>query len=82
MAVSAGHRQGLTLLITPGRQKKASIYIPAARTVRRVHSPGTGLGRLRQYKTKFEPAWEDRFLVYDRSLFALPRISLAMTRSL
>jgi phosphatidylglycerol lysyltransferase len=41
-----------------------------------------GLGRLRQYKNKFEPAWEDRFLVYDSGLFALPRISLAMTRSL
>ena len=41
-----------------------------------------GLGRLRQYKNKFEPAWEDRFLVYDGGLFALPRISLAMTRSL
>jgi phosphatidylglycerol lysyltransferase len=41
-----------------------------------------GLGRLRQYKSKFEPAWEDRFLVYDRGLLALPRIGLAMTRSL
>ena len=41
-----------------------------------------GLGRLRQYKSKFEPAWEDRFLVYDRSLFALPRIGRAMARSL
>ena len=41
-----------------------------------------GLGRLRQYKSKFEPAWESRFLVYDRGLFALPRIGLAMTRSL
>lgn len=41
-----------------------------------------GLGRLRQYKEKFEPAWEERFLVYDRGLFALPRISLAMTRCL
>lgn len=41
-----------------------------------------GLGRLRQYKEKFEPAWEDRFLVYDRGLFALPRIGRAMSRSL
>ena len=41
-----------------------------------------GLGRLWQYKNKFEPAWEDRFLVYDSGLFALPRICLAMTRSL
>jgi phosphatidylglycerol lysyltransferase len=41
-----------------------------------------GLGRLRQYKNKFEPAWEDRFLVHDSGLLALPRISLAMTRSL
>jgi phosphatidylglycerol lysyltransferase len=41
-----------------------------------------GLARLQQYKSKFEPAWEDRFLVYDRGLFALPRIGLAMTRSL
>jgi phosphatidylglycerol lysyltransferase len=41
-----------------------------------------GLGRLRQYKEKFEPAWEDRFLVYDRGLLALPRIGLAMSRSL
>jgi len=41
-----------------------------------------GLGRLHQYKEKFEPAWEGRFLVYDAGLFALPRISLAMTRSL
>ena len=41
-----------------------------------------GLRRLRQYKDKFEPAWESRFLVYDSSLFALPRIGLAMTRSL
>ena len=41
-----------------------------------------GLGRLRQYKSKFEPIWEERFLVYDRSLFALPRISRAMGRSL
>ena len=41
-----------------------------------------GLGRLRQYKEKFEPVWEDRFLVYDRGLLALPRIGLAMSRSL
>ena len=41
-----------------------------------------GLGRLQQYKNKFEPAWEDRFLVYDGGLFALLRVSLAMTRSL
>jgi phosphatidylglycerol lysyltransferase len=41
-----------------------------------------GLGRLKQYKDKFEPAWEERFLVYDPSLLALPRIGLAMTRSL
>ena len=41
-----------------------------------------GLGRLRQYKNKFEPAWEDRFLVYDGGLFALPRIGLVMTRAL
>jgi phosphatidylglycerol lysyltransferase len=41
-----------------------------------------GLGRLKQYKDKFEPVWEDRFLVYDRSLLALPRIGLALTRSL
>jgi phosphatidylglycerol lysyltransferase len=40
-----------------------------------------GLGRLRQYKSKFEPAWEDRFLVYDRSLFALPRIGRAMAQT-
>jgi phosphatidylglycerol lysyltransferase len=41
-----------------------------------------GLGRLRQYKDKFDPAWEDRFLVYDGGLLALPRIGLAMSRSL
>ena len=41
-----------------------------------------GLGRLQHYKNKFEPAWEDRFLVYDGGLFALLRVSLAMTRSL
>jgi phosphatidylglycerol lysyltransferase len=41
-----------------------------------------GLARLQQYKDKFEPVWEDRFLVYDRSPFALPRIGLAMSRSL
>lgn len=33
-------------------------------------------------KDRFEPDWEDRFLVYDHSLLALPKIGLAMTRSL
>jgi len=41
-----------------------------------------GLARLHHYKDKFEPAWDDRFLAYDRGPLALLRIGRALTRSL
>ena len=35
---------------------------------------------LRFYKAKFEPDWEDRFLVYGVGPFALARVSVALAR--
>ena len=37
---------------------------------------------LRRYKSKFEPTWEDRFLVYDGGPVSLPKIGLAMARAM
>ncbi len=34
------------------------------------------------YKSKFEPTWEDRFLVYDGGPVSLPKIGLAMARAM
>jgi phosphatidylglycerol lysyltransferase len=35
---------------------------------------------LRYYKAKFEPDWEERFLVYGRGPLALARVGVALTR--
>ncbi len=35
---------------------------------------------LRAYKEKFEPEWEDRFLIYSGGSIALARVSFALTR--
>jgi phosphatidylglycerol lysyltransferase len=32
-----------------------------------------------QYKKKFEPSWDDRYLVYDGGPLSLPRVALAVT---
>jgi phosphatidylglycerol lysyltransferase len=42
-----------------------------------VHAKG-----VRQYKEKFDPNWEDRFLAYYRTPFSLTKIALALTRVL
>jgi len=42
-----------------------------------VHSKG-----LRQYKVKFEPAWENRFVAYQGGPFGLARMAIAITRVL
>jgi phosphatidylglycerol lysyltransferase len=42
-----------------------------------VHSKG-----LRQYKLKFEPYWEDRYVAYQGGKLALVKIALAITRAM
>jgi phosphatidylglycerol lysyltransferase len=42
-----------------------------------IHSKG-----VRQYKEKFEPEWEDRYLAYSGSILAVARIALALIRIL
>jgi phosphatidylglycerol lysyltransferase len=42
-----------------------------------VHAKG-----VRQYKEKFEPTWEDRYLAYYRTPLSLTKIALALTRVL
>jgi phosphatidylglycerol lysyltransferase len=37
---------------------------------------------LRNYKVKFEPSWEDRYIVYQGGPIGLVRIALAINRSL
>ena len=37
---------------------------------------------LKQYKLKFEPVWQDRYLLYDGGPLVLPRIALAIVRAL
>ena len=36
---------------------------------------------LRQYKSKFSPVWEERFLVYEKSPTALIKTALAIARA-
>jgi phosphatidylglycerol lysyltransferase len=42
-----------------------------------VHAKG-----LRQFKNKFKPSWEDRFIVYQGLPFSLPKIAIALSRVL
>jgi lysylphosphatidylglycerol synthetase-like protein (DUF2156 family) len=42
-----------------------------------VHSKG-----LRQYKVKFEPVWESRFVAYRGGPIGLARMAIAITRVL
>jgi phosphatidylglycerol lysyltransferase len=42
-----------------------------------IHAKG-----VRQYKDKFKPSWEDRYLAYYRTPLALTKIALALTRVL
>ncbi len=80
-----GHRtinMGLAPLAGVGERAQATLLERAVHQIYEHIGGVVSVKGLRQYKVKFEPSWEERFIAYQGGAIGLIRIGLAISRVL
>ncbi len=73
---------GLAPLAGVGERPRATILERAVHQIYEHIGGVVSVKGLRQYKVKFEPSWEERFIAYQGGAFGLVRVGLAISRVL
>ena len=73
---------GLAPLAGVGEHPQATVVEKAVHQIYEHIGRVVSMKGLRQYKLKFEPSWEERFMVYQGGAVNLPRIGFALIRFL